>query len=178
MLASLDPDIENENTKLKKENEELKNENRKLRIQLQSHQQHSFIKKYDINNDDIWKEIERKTWSRDVPYFMNLLGSGKLTVFDVNEKGETILIIASRSGIYKIAQLCLNLGADINHKDSTNKTALDWAVEHTRPHVEQLLLFASTNAAIGSEVNQYSQRINKQSGIINNFIKYLSVKKK
>ena len=48
---------------------------------------------------------------------------------DSNNLDRTLLLISSKKGSYDIVKLCLELGADINHKDCGGKTAIDLARE-------------------------------------------------
>eukprot|EP01083_Nonionella_stella_P076109 207222_1 len=110
----------------------------------------------------------------DADAVISLIRNKTINVVDVDSKGKTLLLIASAAGSYQIVNLCLNLGADITHKDSKNHDAIYWAQQGAWSHVEQLLLFHKMDANVGNRVKNTAQYIKKQQGIIENISKSLS----
>eukprot|EP01083_Nonionella_stella_P287946 980164_1 len=110
----------------------------------------------------------------DADEVISLIRNKTINVVDVDSKGKTLLLIASAAGSYQIVNLCLNLGADITHKDSKNHDAIYWAQQGAWSHVEQLLLFHKMDANVGNRVKNTAQYIKKQQGIIENISKALS----
>lgn len=58
----------------------------------------------------------------------------------INKAGETILIVASRSGLYEVVKTFLKFNADIDIKDSLGKTALDHAIENKFEATKELII--------------------------------------
>eukprot|EP01083_Nonionella_stella_P188359 694138_1 len=114
-----------------------------------------------IQHDDVfWRDIKLKLFE-DTDYIKSLLRSGKMTVFDETSAGKkTLLIMAARYGNYEIAQLALNLGADIDHKDEDNRTALDHAKQQSQHHIVQLLTLNKMEANISKRVSDTAHDIN------------------
>lgn len=124
-----------------------------------------------------WKTIREKCKKRQVAYIKKALQENKFTVFDVDENGNTLLHIAAEEGNYEICALCINLGANIEAVNGDYEQAEVLAEYKGWYHIEQLLLFASKDAAIGTEVNEYASKLNTQNGIIDNLMKMLEIKK-
>ena len=57
-------------------------------------------------------------------YVKSLVSSGKISMDDVDKRKSTLLTLAAEKGRYDIAQLCINLGADIDHVDITDRTPI------------------------------------------------------
>eukprot|EP01083_Nonionella_stella_P227842 808010_1 len=134
----------------------------------------------EIQHDDkFWKHIREKIKKKNVAYIKEQLQENKLSVEETDEdEGNTLLLFAAQEGNYEVVSLCINLGCDINHENNDGNTAADLAAEEGYFHIEQLLLFESQDAAIGSEVTEYASKLNKQQGIINNLLTMLDIKKK
>eukprot|EP01083_Nonionella_stella_P193488 714576_1 len=125
----------------------------KKKIEVLEKQQTSSYKIRIQHDDAFWRNIGQKL-IEDTDYVKSLLRSGKMTVFDetyVSKK--TLLIMAARYGNYEIAQLALNLGADIDHKDEDNRTALDHANQQSQHHTMQLLTLNKMEANISKRVS-------------------------
>ena len=94
---------------------------------------------------------------------------------DTDDAGQTLLHYAAWKGNYEIAQLCLNLGADINKRTKyTQETPAQKAIDNNSDHIAQLLLFAQTKANLGDRIKNISQSILKQDSIIDNIMTELS----
>eukprot|EP01083_Nonionella_stella_P041785 113140_1 len=148
---------------------DLKKENELLRKQQTSPQQ--------IQHDDaFWREIGAKLIENtETDFIKSLLRSGKMTVFDeIHSSKKTLLIMAARYGNYEIAQLALNLGANIDHRDSDHCTALDHAKEQNQHHIVQLLTLNKMEANVSKRVTDTAQNINKQNGIIETMTKHIN----
>ena len=130
-----------------------------------------------------WKNIREKCKKRQVAFIKKLLQEDKLKVNDQDDKGNTLLHIAAKEGNYEVCALCINLTEannlenKLNGENDDGYTPQQLAEQDAWFHVEQLLLFASKDAAIGTEVNEYAKKLNSQSGIIDNLIKMLEIKK-
>ena len=103
-----------------------------------------------------------------------LVSDGTISMTDVDSEHMTLLSSAARRGIYSLVQLCINLGADINHTDSSGKKPIDHANEGAWFHVEELLQFGELNANVSDRVKTISYDINKQNGIAANIINELN----
>ena len=62
-------------------------------------------------------------------------------------------------------------GADIDAKDERGKTPLDHSRESGFPHVEKLLLFAKLNVEAGNDIKEIAEKIAKQNGINENWLR-------
>ncbi len=165
--------------------ETIKQLERKLKDITNKHDQlrenYNILIKQNISNtntnnkhsNEFWGTIYRQC-KTNPDYVKSLIKQKILTMDDTNSKNRTLLLIAAQSGSYEITQLCLNLGANINHRDTNNRTALQLARDGAWYHIEQLLLFNQLNANIGDRIHETSNQIKKQKGIIENIIKQLS----
>eukprot|EP01083_Nonionella_stella_P254101 873623_1 len=154
-------------TELEKEIVSLKNEIELLRKQQTSPHQTQ-------HDDAFWSDIGPKL-IESTDFIKSLLRSGEMTVFDETPSTKkTLLIMASRYGNYEIAQLALNLGADIDHRDSDHRTALDHAKQQNQHHIIQLLTLSKMEANVSKRVSDTAQNINKQNGIIDTMTKHIS----
>ncbi len=61
----------------------------------------------------------------------------------MNPDGETALIVAVRRGNVEAARQLLMAGADVQRKDARGRTALEWADEHNRTYLSQIIRIAS-----------------------------------
>eukprot|EP01083_Nonionella_stella_P124980 377776_1 len=134
----------------------------------------SMVKLAECKSID-WNDIQRKLEIGDVDGIKDLIQNKKVTMFDVDPIGRTLLLLASKYGQYEIVQLCLNLGADIDHKDNKQQTALIRSRNSGMFHIEQLLLFHHLGANIGNKINQTTDVIHKQRGLIQTIFHELSV---
>eukprot|EP01084_Bolivina_argentea_P194418 333567_1 len=161
---------------IKQEKNQLKNENLLINEKYQAllKQNKTSPRHSNSHSDDFWNTISREV-EHNSDYIKSLIADKTLTMFDVNKNQETVLLIASKWGAYDIVQLCLNLGADIHHKDNVGKTALDWSRDGAWYHIEQLLLFAEMNATVGNQIRVTSSTISKQKGIAQNIINELAL---
>ncbi len=80
----------------------------------------------------VWKQIGSKI-------IQLLLENGADPNIMDNISGDTALILASIDGDIEIAQLLLNKGANINLKDLSGKTALDYALQNEHEEIKKLL---------------------------------------
>eukprot|EP01083_Nonionella_stella_P094043 263768_1 len=127
------------------------------------------------HSPQFWNEIKIKCVS-DPDHIKALIQNKSLNINDVNELQQTLLLIASEQGSYKIVELCINLGANIKHTDYYGKTALDKARLHSYFHIEQLLLFKSMKANVGNRVRHTSNTIKRQKAITQNITNVLQNK--
>eukprot|EP01083_Nonionella_stella_P097695 274602_1 len=116
-------------------------------------------------------------WDYDNDFVKKLIDDGTVTMNDVIDdgtaQGTTLLMLAARAGNYEMTQLCLNLGADINHRNDSGKSAMDFARRH--PHIEMLLMLHSLDANVGDRINDKSADLNKEEGIIENILSELEL---
>eukprot|EP01084_Bolivina_argentea_P177238 306533_1 len=121
-----------------------------------------------------WDGICQKL--REEPeYIKHLLQTNKLTVSDVSDTEGTVLHYAAAIGAYDIVQLCINLGADLNHKDNSDNTALYYSMRSNYADIVQLLRLSAMNANIGDRVRSAAFDINKQNGINENILTELGI---
>eukprot|EP01084_Bolivina_argentea_P070308 127823_1 len=99
----------------------------------------------------------------------------KIGINDQIWAGRTLLMISSYYGSYKVAQFCINSGADLNIKDKWKDTALDIARDNGYYNIEQLLLFAKLHLNVGTEIKNTAQTIHEQNGIIENIVNGLQL---
>eukprot|EP01084_Bolivina_argentea_P282511 483597_1 len=119
----------------------------------------------EIQHDEkFWKHIREKIKKRDVTYIKEQLQENKLSIEETDDDENSLLLIAAEEGSYEVVSLCINLGCDLHHTNADDQTAIDLAAEEGFFHIEQLLLFESQDAAIGSEVTEYASKLNKQQG--------------
>src|SRR5690606_21501622 len=79
--------------------------------------------------------------------------------------GETILMIATRTGVLDAVQLLLDRGASVDGRDRTyEQTALMVAVREAHPHVVELLI------ARGADVNARTRTGNTPSWVLPNSV--------
>ena len=107
-------------------------------------------------------------------YVKSLISDGKIKMDDTDKDDRTLLMLASRQHHYDIAQLCINLGANIDAKDQRGETAIDHARGSAAYHCEQLLLFSKLNANVSDDVQNIAFNMNKQNGIIENILKEMN----
>eukprot|EP01083_Nonionella_stella_P019777 54894_1 len=165
------------------------NEALKKQLAMKENAQSTIDEKEDVTADALeeeekrlaaldWRTIYGKIHQRQIDYIKDLLRTGKLTVHDVDPKGkDTLLTLCAGLGCYELIPLLLNLGSDLNHEGFGGRTALQLSQLFNYYHIEQALSFAALNASVGEELHDYSARVNKQDGIIKNFMDRLNQKK-
>jgi len=131
------------------------------------------------HDDKFWKNIREKCKKRNVSFIKELLQDerNKFTVHEKDDAGNTLLHVAAEEGCYEVVALCLNLEANLNAENNSWETAVDIAEDKGWFHIEQLLLFESMDAALGSEVNEYADKLNQQDGILSNLMQMLELRK-
>eukprot|EP01084_Bolivina_argentea_P226747 382976_1 len=151
-------------------------------------------KQQSVNNDSTAKpqkkkkrrtKQQRKIFDKLVKAMTNsnineckqIIESNFIDVHDRDLSNMTLLIHAARTGQYEMCEILLNMGADINHKDKNNKSAIDHSRDGAFYHVEQLLYFRSLGADMGNRVKSTTQHINQQNGIIDNIFRVIKQKK-
>lgn len=72
-------------------------------------------------------------------FLIKLLLRKGASVHDVDNKGQSPLMIAARSGSYRSAQLLIDAGADLDQKDLNGETPLMMAAPRSAPIVQLLL---------------------------------------
>ena len=103
-------------------------------------------------------------------YVKYLVSCGKILMNDTDRHNKTLLITAAQTGHYDIVQLCVNLGANIDFKDDSGKTAIDRARAGAWYHCEELLLFSQLSVNVSDRVKNTAFSMNKQNGITENII--------
>eukprot|EP01084_Bolivina_argentea_P303052 523169_1 len=126
------------------------------------------------HSKQFWEDIENKL-KNDTDSVKKLIKDKVILMNDVNDNGWTLLQFAAYIGNYQITQLCINLGANLHHKNDDGNTALEESQEAVMSHTEQLLLFSEMEASIGERIKTVSFSMNKQTGIIENIEKGLKL---
>eukprot|EP01084_Bolivina_argentea_P142419 250206_1 len=132
----------------------------------------SSSQKSNRHSKQFWDDIATKC-VQDPDFIKSLIKNKTITMSDVNDKKQTLLIIAASRGSYEVVQFCLNLGADVNHKDDYGKTALQNDSVEFYSDVEELLKFAELNANIGDRIRETAFVMDKQKGINENILSEL-----
>ena len=172
-LKSINSKLQTQNDTLSTNYNELLSKHEKLleSIDITDNQQHH---QNIAKSTSFWDDIYSKCRS-DPLSIKKLISSGTLKMTDSNHLDRTLLLISAKKGSYELVELCLNLGANINHKDKGAKTAIDLAHDSGHYHIEQLLLFHKlNNKKMTEEIKENAFKINKQNGIINNILEQLS----
>ena len=159
-----------ENQRLKQEVERLKSHVKSLESKISSQISHNHPQTF-------WSDLENKLQT-DTDYVKGLVKDGTINMKDMDNTGKTLLHYAAWYGNYEIAQLCLNLGADINQTARFNWkqiTPAQFAKESNADNIAQLLLFAQTKANVGDKIIDISQSLLKQDSIIDNIMNELSL---
>eukprot|EP01083_Nonionella_stella_P146242 459712_1 len=152
---------------------ELEEELKSIKLQLQCALDKEEHAKHE-HSDEFWNEILKNI--KELDYIKSLIKNETINMYDVNGDNRTLLILAADRGSYEICQLCLNLGANIHHKDIHGHTASDRARVQSYYAIQQLLLFAKLNANIGVRIRQTAHDIHKQNGMTENIMKQLNLK--
>ena len=152
---------------LKKELETVKSENQQLKSKLSSENLNGHALSF-------WVDIVSKIRS-DTDHIKALIKQGTINMNDTTQNGKTLLHLAAWKGNYEIAQLCINLGVDINKEDNDHETALERAMDNNNDHIEQLLLFSQTKSNVGDRIKNMSHSILKQNSIIQNILNEVSL---
>eukprot|EP01083_Nonionella_stella_P039580 107637_1 len=167
---------------LKRENEEQLKQLNELLAQVQSKTDDVDIKEQPTKpknplefktNSDLWKAIDQHIRARDEDFIRQLLNQGLVTVNSVPQRlsrTPTMLHIASTHGCYRIAQMLLNLGADVNY---IPKKGPSWMVADVvqlaqrsgHYHVEKLLMMSKLDASASDQINAIANKLNTQKGI-------------
>eukprot|EP01084_Bolivina_argentea_P209389 356676_1 len=156
-LQSLEKEKNEEFKTLKQKYAKMKQEYNQLREK----QSLSNSTEQNEHSTEFWDDIIVKVM-KDPDYVKSLIRNKTINQNDVNQDGQTLLMIAAGYGSYEIVQFCLNGGADTNHKGNNGRTALDWCRKNGYYHIEQLLLFHEMNVNAGNKVKNTSDIINKQ----------------
>ena len=121
--------------------------------------------------DSFWTNISSKL-KNDTEAIKSMLKDGTIKRSHINE----LFTRAAGAGNYEITQLCINLGANLRYTNNNQRTALGEARDNKQHHIEQLLNFKLLKANnIGQKINNISNNIDKQNGIINNILNGLSL---
>eukprot|EP01083_Nonionella_stella_P078903 216190_1 len=125
------------------------------------------------HSEEFWDDIREKV-KYNPDYVKSLVRNGTISMIDMDKNKRTLLNIAAKRGSYDIVQLCLNLGADIDHKNVRGHSSVDYARGEGYYHIEQLLLFSKMKANLGAKVKIASDVITKQQAIVEYIINELS----
>eukprot|EP01084_Bolivina_argentea_P186575 321570_1 len=101
------------------------------------------------HSEEFWDDIREKV-KYNPDYVKSLVRNGTISMIDMDKNKRTLLNIAAKRGSYDIVQLCLNLGADIDHKNVRGHSSVDYARGEGYYHIEQLLLFSKMKANLGA----------------------------
>eukprot|EP01083_Nonionella_stella_P307931 1084428_1 len=144
-----------ENEELREKLEEFERENAKLRKMLPSKKQ--------LQTDEFWKSVESHIAGNNVHHIKSLINEKTIHMFDMNPCKQTLLLLSAKHGSYKITQLCLSLGCDINHRDTHHHTAMDYAIQSSFYHIQRLLLHALYNKKHIDQIETISAQIKTQT---------------
>eukprot|EP01083_Nonionella_stella_P104191 298291_1 len=125
------------------------------------------------HSEEFWDDIHDKVKSNP-DYVKSLVRNGTISMTDMDKTKRTLLVIAAAFGSYDIVQLCLNLGAEIDHKSARGHSAMDYARGEGYYHIAQLLQFSKMKTQLGSKVKVASDHIMKQQAIIGYIMNELS----
>ena len=121
-------------------------------------------------DDAFWSDIATRL-TGNPESVKQMVRDGTIKVTDTDRCGRTLMFFAAWKGAIDVAQLCINLGADVNNpNDETLKTAIG----NNYDHVEQLVLLAQAKSGSGDRIKNMSQEILKQNAIIENILNELS----
>eukprot|EP01084_Bolivina_argentea_P194705 334116_1 len=114
----------------------------------------------------LWTEIDKRIQQDDVDFIRQLLNDGIVDVNSTPSGGmkKSMLQLAASNGQYKIVQMLLNLGADVNYKYKFMKDSLTMAQKKGHYHVEKLLMLSKMDASASEQINNIATTLNKQSG--------------
>ncbi len=70
---------------------------------------------------------------------MKLLINAGINLNQVNNYGDSALIIAASEGHKEICELLINNGINVNHINNEGKTALDYAIENGHNEIRDYL---------------------------------------
>eukprot|EP01084_Bolivina_argentea_P070466 128097_1 len=76
----------------------------------------------------------------NIGWIKDILRRRTINIDECNDQGQTLLMLATRHGLYELVSICLNLGADIDKEDNNKNTALKIAKQQGYHDIEQLLL--------------------------------------
>ena len=77
-----------------------------------------------------------------------------------NEDGQTVLMLAARSGSVEIADLLLRHGADVNARETwRSQTALMWAADSNFPAITKLLIDHGANVEARARANDWPAQL-------------------
>eukprot|EP01084_Bolivina_argentea_P300482 518135_1 len=159
--------LQKENKLLNQKNEEITRQRDELLSQSKT------AEKINRHSDEFWEEVMEKF--NETNYIKSLMLNNTITKNDTDSYGHALLHYAAGGSAYEIAQLCINLGYDLQHKNNDGKTALDIAIEEGAADTEQLLRFAETGANAGDRIKDIAFILNKQRGINENILNELSL---
>eukprot|EP01083_Nonionella_stella_P009791 28053_1 len=124
------------------------------------------------NVDDIWNE--HGIGFNDPPHntyeLQSLIRNKILDVKELTGQGRSLLHWAAWWGNYELAELCINLGADLNKKDQYGNKPSDYARQGSWYHVEQLLILSELNANISDRITDTADIMTRQKGITHNIL--------
>ena len=171
--------MEAEVERLKSELKQIKSEKSSLQTELDALK--SKLSSTDnatktIRPKGFWDDIHSKL-IEDPDSVKTLIKEGKV---NVHESGDVyaesnLLQLSAWSGAYEIAELCINLGADLQFKNKNGRTARMEAKTNNNDHIEQLLLLKETKSNIGDRIKYISQSILKQNGVIQSIMSELAL---
>lgn len=78
----------------------------------------------------------------------SLLKRGQANINAIDASGNTILLISTKKGLFKLSKLAIKFGADLNVADSFGNTPLHYARALGLPKLIELLLSSGSNEMV------------------------------
>eukprot|EP01084_Bolivina_argentea_P158547 276161_1 len=158
--------LEKENTKLKKWNQE-------LLLSTGGDEKADASTSAQARVDKIWAKegISFLKATHTSKHIQALIRNKVIDVKGVNTNGRTILHLAAYHGMHDLAQLAINMDADLYQKDAKGKRPIDYAAMRSWWQCHQLLLLSELNASVNERIEVTATQINKNKGIIKCFLR-------
>ena len=121
----------------------------------------------------LWMNINNKLQNNDIKRIKYLIKTKQLRINERDEKGNNLLMLCCKYGLYDMVSLCINLGSSMTNRNNSKKTALDIARNNGHPEIEELLIMHSLKTELTHQVMISSKSLCKKQGITTNFIKIL-----
>merc|ERR1712130_658506 len=122
------------------------------------------INKTNSVTTQIWNEIYAKIRT-DTDGIKQMIKNGVVSMNDTDKNGDTLLHKTALFGNIDIVRLCVNMGSDLKRKNKENQTALDWADQHKKYHIAQLLRLSEISGNIGERITTKAEELKKENGI-------------
>jgi len=124
---------------------------------------------------EFWTTLEQRIREGDTAHVKGLISSKELKMDEVNEHGQTLLMLAAMHGQYELVATAINLGADVDKIDTTHEkmTALKYSQEKGFLDIEELLQMNVLKTQLGRRIEEESGHIVRTNGATEGFYKTL-----